>query len=151
MKLTTQQLKAYGLAIDGAVQDATLQTAIEVAELSVVKAAIGDTNYITLSSWEAADPRMAGGAYTPTGGSQVYLRGYLRSAAYLAFAHLLLLNDAQVTAFGTTMQKNDEYSQHIAPEQHARRYMAEGLKGIQEICDAMKWEYNSTDLQSCIM
>lgn len=145
MKLTKSQLRGYGLRIDGGIDEDTLDTAIENAELLIIKEAVGDAAFDEIMQWQDTDPFITGGVYEHDG-VRHYLLGYNRLAAYIAFGCLLCLNEVHTTVFGTSVEKNDEYSTHRDPVQQARRFFADGLTELQNIARLKGWSYTAPQL-----
>ena len=143
MILTPTELLAMGLNISTEIPQTKVAAAIEEAELSILKPAIGDTNYIALLGMQSNDPAIAGGQYTKADGTVVFLAGVKKAAAYLAFA-CLLRHNISATVFGS-VQKTDEHSQNADPWEWCRYNFQVGASYLREVAAALGWKANLGD------
>lgn len=126
-----------GLNIGSEIPPAKLTAAINEAELSVIKPAIGDTAYIAALAMQATDPLVQGGQTTDQHGDTVYVAGLKKAAGYIAFA-CLIRHTMQSTNFGT-VQKNDGHSTNTDPWEWARYNFGVGTRFLREVAAAAGW------------
>lgn len=131
-------LKNIGLPI-GDIKTERIDAAISEAEMTVVKTAIGDDNYIALH--DEGGNWMNGGVVTGEDGRFHYIGGFAAAISYIAFAHLLRHN-LVATAFGT-VQKQDEHSSHPDILEEAKYYYHTGWTMLRDCCAAKGWKINN--------
>lgn len=130
-------IRNMGLPI-GNVPTQRIDGAIFEAEMTCIKPAIGDANYMEL--YDMGGNWMNGGVVTDTDSQSRYIAGFTNAISYIAFAYLLN-QTAVATVFGA-VRKTDEHSENVDPWEEAKRYFTHGWEMLRECCDAKGWELN---------
>lgn len=130
--LTYNDIIGYGFRIGSDVKQATVELAIEAAELYYLQPSLSDEDFNTLEAIDENDPRMKGGVYTHDG-KTVRLAGLKKGLAYIAYGELLRMN-INATTFGS-VQKEDEYSVNVDPKEQIRYFVTVGLRYVRQVCE----------------
>ena len=124
--LTADRFKELFPQITAQIELTRLRHYIEEAEYQYVKEKITDTLYIDLLDYLCSEDKspfpneyktlLNGGVFTKTTcglAEKRIFKGLYSAIAYYAYAKMIMRNEENVTRFGFTMKKDDEYSSHV--------------------------------------
>lgn len=132
---------AMGFRIGTDIKQATVELAIEAAELYYVAPSLTDEQFGALCDLDSDSVLLKGGTYTDDDGDTHRVAGLLKGLGYLAFAELLRMN-ISATTFGS-VQKNDEYSSNVDPKEQIRYFIAIGLQYVRKVCDLLGYKFEA--------
>ena len=139
MILDYTHIMAMGFRIGRDIPQATVELAIETAEMYYVKPSVDTETYETLITLESDSPLLVGGEYTDSKGGKHYVAGMNKALAHIAYAELLRMN-INATTFGS-VQKTDDSSENVNPAANIKYHLAVGLQYAREVVVALgaKW------------
>lgn len=132
---------AMGFRIGSDIKQATVELAIEAAELYYLAPSLTDTQFDALCDLDSDSVLLTGGTYTDDDGNDHRIAGLRKGLAYLAFAELLRMN-INATTFGS-VQKNDEFSTNVDPSAQIHYFIAVGLQYVRKVCDLMGYKFQA--------
>ena len=141
MILTYENIMAYGFRTGADIPRATVELAIEAAELYYLQPSISGNNFAELVALPATSVLLVGGLYVDAKGDSHWIAGLKKGLAYIAYAELLRMN-INATTFGS-VQKTDEYSQNVDPKEQIRYFLSVGLRYVREVCDLSGYKWNA--------
>lgn len=142
MILSYNELLSMGFRIGRDVPQATVELAISMAELYMVKPSLLDSDFNALCDMDASSALIAGGTYTDEQGNSHRVAGLKMGIGCIAYAELLRMN-ITVTTFGS-VQKNDEFSINVEPKEQIKHMLAVGTQYVREVCTLAGMKYEPT-------
>ena len=137
MILKTSEISKHGVRVEQNVNEYVVQSAIQNAELLVLRPMIGNSNYnklVKLSQEEPTNVLLVGGAFVKDYVTK-YIAGANCSIANIAFA-FLIHNKMVATAFGSVIKESD-LSRSEDAFKYAKINESIGEMYIRELADAM--------------
>lgn len=141
MILTYNEIMALGFRIGTDIKQATVELAIEAAELYYLAPSLTDDQYNAILALDGDNALIAGGTYTDDDGGTHVVAGLKKALAYIAYAELLRMN-INATTFGS-VQKNDEFSTNVDPKEQIHYFLAVGLQYMRKVCDLLGYKMQS--------
>lgn len=139
MILSYNEIMTMGFRIGRDVQQATVELAIEAAELYYVQPSLRGADFAALCEMDAAAVLIAGGMFVDDKGDKHFIAGLKKGIAYIAYAELLRMNIA-ATTFGS-VQKSDEFSTNVDPREQIKYCLAVGTQYVREVCELAGYSY----------
>lgn len=130
----------YGFRIGRDVPQATVELAIETAELYYLQPSLSGADFVALRDMDATAVLIAGGLFVDEHDESHFIAGLKKGLAFIAYAELLRMN-INVTTFGS-VQKSDEFSQNVDPREHIKYYIAVGTQYVREVCKLAGYKYS---------
>lgn len=141
MILTYNDIMAMGFRIGRDVPQATVELAIETAELYYLQPSLKAQDFVALRDLEPTAVLIAGGLFVEDDGTQHFIAGLKKGLAHIAYAELLRMN-INATTFGS-VQKNDEFSVNVNPTEQIRYFLAVGLRYVREVCELSGYSFEA--------
>lgn len=132
MILSYNDIMAMGFRIGTDIKEATVELAIEAAEMYYIAPSLEAGGYDVLATLDTDSALVKGGTYTDDDGVKHHIAGLLKGIGYIAYAELLRMN-ISATTFGS-VQKSDEYSENVDPREQIRYFLAVGMQYVRQVC-----------------
>lgn len=139
MILTYSDLMGYGFRIARDVPQATVELAIETAELYYLQPSLSGADFCALRDMDATAVLISGGLYVDSDDNSHFIAGLKKGLAFVAYAELLRMN-INATTFGS-VRKTDEYSENVDPSANIKYCLSVGLQYIREVCELAGYKY----------
>lgn len=141
MILNYNDIISMGFRIGNDVKQATVELAIETAELYYVQPSIDPAEFVELTQLPATSVLLVGGLYVDSDEKSHFIAGLKKGLAFIAYAELLRMN-INATTFGS-VQKNDEYSVNVDPREQIKYFLAVGLQYVREVCELSGYKWHA--------
>lgn len=132
---------AMGFRIGRDIPQATVELAIETAELYYIQPSINPEQFEELRQLPATSALLVGGLFVDTDNNSHFIAGLKKGIAHIAYAELLRMN-INATTFGS-VQKNDEYSTNVDPREQIKYFLAVGTQYVREVCELSGYKWHA--------
>lgn len=130
-----------GFRIARDIPQATVELAIETAELYYLQPSLKSSEFAALKELEPTAVLIAGGLFVDDKGESHYIAGLKKGIAHIAYAELLRMN-INATTFGS-VQKSDEYSTNVNPVEQIKYFLSVGLQYVREVCELAGYKFST--------
>lgn len=141
MILSYSEIMEMGFRIARDIPQATIELAIETAELYYLQPSIAPANFVDFWNMDATAVLIAGGMFVEEDGTQHFIAGLKKGIAHIAYAVLLRMN-INATTFGS-VQKVDEFSQNVDPRENVKYFLTVGLRYVREVCELAGFKFDA--------
>ena len=141
MILQYNEIIAMGFRIGRDIPQATVELAIETAELYYIQPSIDPEQFEALRQLPSTSVLLVGGLFVDADNKSHFIAGLKKGIAMIAYAELLRMN-INATTFGS-VQKNDEYSVNVDPKEQIKYFLSVGLHYVREVCELSGYKWHA--------